>query len=62
MSGQSVELRASTCIRVISSCVTIRIPLTDTLDRLHLVALGDYCGYSFLVTLGSCRHLDGLDQ
>jgi hypothetical protein len=31
------------------------------LEWLHLVALGDRCGYEFLVTLSSCRHLDGLD-
>jgi hypothetical protein len=32
------------------------------LEQLHLVALGDRCGYGFLVTLGGCRHLDGLEQ
>jgi len=26
--------------------------------HLHLVALGDSCGYGVLVTLGACRHLD----
>jgi hypothetical protein len=29
---------------------------------LHLVALEDCCGYGVLVTFGSCRHLDGLEQ
>jgi hypothetical protein len=27
-----------------------------------LVALGDHCCCNFLVTLGDCRHLDGLEQ
>jgi hypothetical protein len=32
------------------------------LEWLHLVAIGDHCGCGFLVTLGGCRHLDGLHQ
>ena len=32
------------------------------LEWLHLVALGDRFGCGFLVTLGGCRHLDGLEQ
>jgi len=32
------------------------------LERLHLVTLGDRLSYGFLVTLGGCRHLDGLEQ
>jgi len=32
------------------------------LEWLHLVALGDRFGYGFLVVLGGCRHLDGLEQ
>jgi hypothetical protein len=31
-------------------------------EWLHLVALGDRCGYEFLITLGGYRHLDGLEQ
>jgi hypothetical protein len=31
-------------------------------EWLHLVALGDHCGCGVLVTLGGCRHLDGLEQ
>jgi hypothetical protein len=31
-------------------------------ERLHLVALEDRCGCGVIVTLGSCRHLDGLKQ
>ena len=32
MADYNVELRASICVRVISLCVSVRIPLTDTLD------------------------------
>jgi len=32
------------------------------LEWLHLVALWDRFGCGFLVTLGGCRHLDGLEQ
>jgi hypothetical protein len=32
------------------------------LEWLHLVALGDCYGCGFLVTLGGCCHLDGLEQ
>jgi hypothetical protein len=32
------------------------------LEWLHLVTLGDRCGYGFLVTLDGGRHLDGLEQ
>ena len=32
------------------------------LEWLHLVALGDRSSCGFLVTLGGCRHLDGLEQ
>ena len=32
------------------------------LEWLHLVALGDRCGCGFLVSLGGCCHLDGLEQ
>ena len=32
------------------------------LEWLHLVALGDRFGYGFLITLGGCHHLDGLEQ
>jgi len=32
------------------------------LECLHLVALGDRSSYGFFVTLGGCRHLDGLEQ
>jgi len=32
------------------------------LEWLHLVALGDRFGCRFLVTLGGCHHLDGLEQ
>ena len=39
VSDQSVELRASTCVRVISLCASVRIPLTDTLDN-HGCILG----------------------
>jgi hypothetical protein len=31
-------------------------------ERLHLVALEDRYGYRVLVSLGCCRHLDGLEQ
>jgi len=42
---QSVELRASTCVRTISLCSSVRIPLTDTLDSLCLnpKQLDDVC-------------------
>jgi hypothetical protein len=32
------------------------------LEWLHLVALEDHCGCGVLVTLGGCRHLDGLEH
>ena len=32
------------------------------LEWLHLVALEDHWSYGFLVTLGGCRYLDGLEQ
>jgi hypothetical protein len=35
---------------------------TYLLEWLHLMALGDRCGYRVLVTLGGCHHLDGLEQ
>jgi hypothetical protein len=28
---------------------------------LHLVTLGDHCGYGFLISLGGCHHLDCLE-
>jgi hypothetical protein len=28
---------------------------------LHLVTLGNLCDWGFLVTLGDCHHLDGLE-
>jgi len=33
MYDQSVELRASTCVRIISLCASERVPLIDTLDN-----------------------------
>jgi hypothetical protein len=36
--------------------------LVHLLEWLHLVALEDCCVCGFLVTLGGCRHLDGLKQ
>jgi hypothetical protein len=32
MYDQSVELRASTCVRIILLCASVRVPLIDTLD------------------------------
>jgi hypothetical protein len=31
------------------------------LVSLHLVALGDHLSYRILISLGGCRHLDGLE-
>jgi hypothetical protein len=36
--------------------------LVHLLEWLHLMVLGDRCGCGVLVTLGGCRHLDGLKQ
>jgi hypothetical protein len=36
--------------------------LVHLLEWLHLIALRDRCDYGFLITLGDCRHLDGLEQ
>jgi hypothetical protein len=36
--------------------------LVHLLEWLYLVALEDRCGCGVLVTLGGCRHLDGLEQ
>jgi len=32
MCDHSVELRASTCVQIISLCALVRVPLIDTLD------------------------------
>jgi len=32
MYGQSVELRASSCVRIVLLCASVRVPLIDTLD------------------------------
>ena len=37
MYDQSVELRASTYVRIISLCASVRVPLIDTLDRSALI-------------------------
>jgi len=42
--------------------VRLRMIQVHLLEWLHLVALGDCFGCDFLVTLGGCRHIDGLEQ
>ena len=39
MYGQSVETRASSCVRIVSLRAPVRVPLIDTLDN-HVGALG----------------------
>ena len=39
MFDQSVELKASTCVRIILLCASVRVPLIDTLDSSPRVSI-----------------------
>jgi len=53
MYDQSVELRASTCVRIISLCASVRVPLIDTLDIYYVASYADQinylCHYSYFI-------------
>jgi len=40
MYGQSVETRASSCVRIVSLRALVRVPLIDTLDNSPRVSIG----------------------
>jgi len=39
MTRQGIELEASTCVRMFSICISVRVPLTDILDSRPRVSI-----------------------